>query len=165
MGFRLLILGVALLGTIGFALMASDRAVNPSQASGDDEQRVRAMVDDTIARLNRGDTTAVVDYWDEAADYVGVDGRLITGRDQIQAFFATMSSSTNRPQQTATIERIRLLTPDVAIVDGSWTITGARDTAGKELPPINGRGTEVVRRTNGKWRFVATREMVIWKPT
>lgn len=96
---------------------------------------------------------------------MGVDGRLITGRDQIQAFFTVMSSSPKRAQQTATIERVRLLTPDVAIVDGSWTITGARDTAGKELPPLKGRGTEVVRRTNGKWRFVATREMVIWKPS
>src|SRR6266498_382950 len=115
MNFRLLILGVASLGTIGFALLASVRAVNASQASGDDEQRIRAMVDDAIARLNRGDTTAAADYWDEAADYVSVDGRLITGRDQIQAFFGAMSSRTDRPQQTATIERVRLLTPDVAI--------------------------------------------------
>jgi len=55
--------------------------------------------------------------------------------------------------------------PDVAIVDGSWTVTGARDTAGHELSPIKGRGMEVVQKKKGKWRFVATREMVIWKAT
>jgi hypothetical protein len=65
--------------------------------------------------------------------------------------------------QQSTIERVRFLTPDLAIVDGSWTITGARDAAGKELPPIRGRGVEIAQRKDGQWRFVATREMVIWR--
>ena len=57
---------------------------------------------------------------------------------------------------------MRFLTPDVAIVDGQWTITGARDASGKELPPIKGRGVEIARKTDNRWRFVATREMVVW---
>lgn len=64
--------------------------------------------------------------------------------------------------QEVTIERVRFLSPDLAIVDGSWTVTGARDAAGKELPPLRGRGVEVVQRMHGRWRFVATREMVVW---
>jgi hypothetical protein len=65
-------------------------------------------------------------------------------------------------QQTVTIEQIRFITPELATVDGSWTVMGARDVAGKELPAIKGRGFELVQKKNGKWKFIATREMVIF---
>jgi len=64
-------------------------------------------------------------------------------------------------QQTATIEQIRFITPEIATVDGTWTVTGARDATGQELPPIRGRGFEVVQKKSGRWRFIVTREMVI----
>jgi uncharacterized protein (TIGR02246 family) len=128
-----------------------------------DEQVIRNMVDQAVARLNRGDLSAIDEYWDKGADYVGVDGTVLSGRQEIRAFFETVSSSATRPQQTASIERIRFILPDVAIVDGSWTVTGARDSSGRELPPIKGRGVEVLQRKEGRWWFVATREMVIFK--
>lgn len=59
-------------------------------------------------------------------------------------------------------EQIRVITAEVATVDGSWTVTGARDAAGHELPAINGRGFELVQKRHEKWRFIATREMVIF---
>ncbi len=46
--------------------------------------------------------------------------------------------------------------------DGSWVVTGAHDGVGKELPAINGRGFELVQKKNGRWRFIATREMVVF---
>lgn len=130
----------------------------------DDERIIRNMVDQAVARLNRGDFAAVEEFWDEGADYVGVDGTMIRGRAEIHAFFQRLAPSSGvRPQQTASIERIRFMTPDVAIVDGSWTVDGARDSAGNELPAIEGRGVEVVQKKGGRWWFVATREMVIIK--
>lgn len=142
------------------ALAATSNAPGQQQ---DDERVIRNMVDQAVARLNRGDLTALDEFWDERADYVGVDGTILTGRVQIQAFFQRLASSGgSRPQQTASIDRIRFVVPDVAIVDGSWTITGAHDSAGHELPPIKGRGLEVVQRKDGRWWVVATREMVIF---
>jgi uncharacterized protein (TIGR02246 family) len=116
-------------------------------------------------RLNRGDITAFEDFWDEDADYVSVDGRLIKGRLQIQAFYRDMvkSSAGQPPQQTVSVEQIRFITSELATVDGSWMVTGARDADGKELAPIQGRGFEVVQKKNGKWRFIVTREMVVFK--
>ncbi len=75
MNTRLLLLGVASVSTAWLALLASIGIPNASPPSGDDERLIRAMVGDTIARLNKGDITAVAKYWDEAADYVSVDGR------------------------------------------------------------------------------------------
>jgi len=138
------------------ALVGSVQAASP----GKDETVIRTMVDQAVKRLNKGDLTALEDFWDEGADYVGVDGTLIKGRTQIQALFREVAGKTG--QQTATIEQIRFITPDIATVDGAWTVTGARDATGQELPPIKGRGFEVVQKKSGRWRFILTREMVIF---
>ena len=138
------------------ALVGSVQAASP----GEDESVIRTMVDQAVKRLNKGDLTALQDFWDEGADYVGVDGTLIKGRTQIQALFREVAGKTG--QQTATIEQIRFITPEIATVDGTWTVTGARDATGQELPPIRGRGFEVVQKKSGRWRFILTREMVIF---
>ena len=130
----------------------------------DSERTIRGMVDQAISRLNRGDVTAFEDFWDQDADYVSVDGRLIKGRPQIQAFYREMTNaSAGQPQQAVSVEQIRFIAPDLATVDGSWTVTGAQGADGKELPPIKGRGFELVQKKNGKWRFIVTREMVVFE--
>ena len=125
-----------------------------------DETRIRSMVDQALNRLNQGDTTAFDEFWDEDADYVGVTGTLTKGRTQIQALFRQAAGRSGH--QTATIEQVRFITPEIATVDGTWTVTGARDPNGQELAPIKGRGFEVVQKKNGRWRFLVTREMVIF---
>ena len=138
------------------ALVGSIHAALP----GEDETTIRTMVDQAVKRLNNGDLTAIEEFWDEGADYVGVDGKLIKGRTQIQALLREAAGKTG--QQTAAIEQIRFITPEIATVDGTWTVTGARDATGQELPPIKGRGFEVVQKKSGRWRFILTREMVIF---
>jgi uncharacterized protein (TIGR02246 family) len=132
------------------------------QATSADERVIRGMVEQAVSRLNRGDVTAFDAFWDEAADYVGVDGTLIKGRAAIQAVFHQMASSGGVGQQSVTVEQIRFITPDLATVDGSWTVVGARDTNGKEMAPIRGGGFELVQKKAGQWRFIATREMVLF---
>jgi hypothetical protein len=108
--------------------------------------------------------SVIRELWDENADYVGVDGTLTTRGAAIEKLLGhILKANSGKVTQNATIERVRFLAPDMALVDGAWTITGAVDAAGKELPAIKGRGLELVKKTNGHWRFVATREMVIWK--
>jgi uncharacterized protein (TIGR02246 family) len=138
--------------------------IHAGSSEQEDERMIRSIVDQAITRLNRGDVSAFADFWDEDADYVGVDGKLTKGRTQIQSLFRQMGKS-GAGQQTATIEQIRFITPELATVDGSWTVTGARDAAGKELPAIKGRGFELVQKKNGIWKFIATREMVIFGGT
>lgn len=144
------------------ALLVCLGAFYAASTNEEDEPTIRGMVDQAVGRLNRGDVSALDDFWDESADYVGVDGTLIKGRAQMQTFFRKMAEST-KGQQIASVEQVRFITPEVATVDGSWTVTGAKGADGKELAPIKGRGFEVVHKRNGKWRFIATREMVIFK--
>jgi hypothetical protein len=82
----------------------------------------------------------------------------------MQAFFRKMAeSSTGHQIASVGVEQIRFITPELVTVDGSWTLTGARGADGKELAPIKGRGFEIVQKRKGRWRFIATREMVISK--
>jgi uncharacterized protein (TIGR02246 family) len=131
-----------------------------TRTTDEDERIIRRMVAQAVSRLNRGDVTALDAFWDETADYVGVNGRLVKGRVAIQALFRQMANGSGG-QQTVTVEQVRFITPELATVDGAWTVTGARDANGKEMPPIKGRGFELVQKKNGQWRFIATREMVI----
>jgi uncharacterized protein (TIGR02246 family) len=146
------------------AIIVCVGAISIAHSADNDEQVIRKMVMDAVNRMNGGDTNTIRDFWDVDADYVSVDGRLIRGRAAMEEFLIPIiKAGAGKVTQQATIEHVRFLTSDLAIVDGSWTITGARDAAGKELPPLRGRGVEVAQRKNGRWLFVATREMVIWR--
>jgi uncharacterized protein (TIGR02246 family) len=137
---------------------------HPATTNQEDERTIRMMIYQAVSRFNDGDVTVIEDFWDENADYVGVDGKVITGRANIHAFFSDLLrlSPEGMQQEVKTID-IRFLTSELAIVDGSWTISGARDEAGKDYPPLNGRGVEIAQKKDGQWRFIATREMVIFK--
>jgi ketosteroid isomerase-like protein len=53
------------------------------------------MVEQAVSRLNKGDVTAIDDFWAQDADYISVDGRLIAGRAQIKAFFQELAKSSD----------------------------------------------------------------------
>ncbi len=130
----------------------------------EDERTIRKLVAEAINRMNKGDLTIFRELWSEDADYVSVDGQLLKGRAQIQEFFRQMAGQgASQPQQRAKVEQIRFITPELATVDGAWTVTGARDANGNELAPIEGRGFELVQKKNGRWSFIATREMIVYK--
>src|SRR6266571_7270807 len=93
-----------------------------AQTGQGDQDAIRQMVTQAVDRLNHGDATAIRELWDENADYVSVGGKLIRGRRAMEDFFARMPKE-GGGTQTATIEQVRFIAPDLAIVDGSWTIT------------------------------------------
>src|SRR5260370_32126757 len=102
------------------ALSAMSLCLGTTFASGheEDERTLRSMVDQAIIRLNRGDVTAFEDFWDEHADYVGVDGRLTKNRTEIQVLFREMAKA-GTGQQTVTVKQIRFITPQLATIEGS----------------------------------------------
>jgi uncharacterized protein (TIGR02246 family) len=128
-----------------------------------DDDTIRQMVGDAVRQLNQGDVSAIRAFWDEDADYVGIDGQFIRNRQAMEVFFAQLLKAGARTE-TATIERVRFLSSDLAIVDGSWTLRGAKGKGGKALPDIRGRGCEIAQKKKGHWRFIATREMAVWTP-
>jgi len=87
-------------------------AVHAPAVNEEDERTIRGMVDQAVARLNkRGMPVLWTTFWEENADYVGVDGTLIKGRAQMQAFFRKMAES-GSGHEIASVEQIRFITPE-----------------------------------------------------
>jgi hypothetical protein len=57
------------------ALLVCLGAVYETSTNEEDERTTRGMVDQAVARLNKGDVSALDDFWDEHADYVGLTER------------------------------------------------------------------------------------------
>jgi len=59
-----------------------------------------------------------------------------------------------------TTASIRFLKPDVALVNGSFEVSGLQGLDGKELPVRKGLSTNVLMKQGDKWMIAALRGMV-----
>jgi hypothetical protein len=115
------------------------------------------MVDQAITRLNRGDVSAFADFWDENADYVGVDGKLTRGRSQIQGLFRQMGKKQRRAtkRNNRTDSLCHTGTCDCGRLVDFYGSSGHRR---KGVTRNKSRGFELLQKKNGSWKFIATRE-------
>jgi uncharacterized protein (TIGR02246 family) len=140
--------------------VATAWAEGPAARSGD-EETIRQLYTGYDAAWNKGDVAALTLAWADDADHVEPDGRAVKGRAAIEKEvaqrFATDFKGT-RSQQTIT--GIRFLTPEVAVVDASYEVTGVRDPQGQPAPPLKGRYVDIWAKRAGKWQIVADRPVV-----
>jgi uncharacterized protein (TIGR02246 family) len=142
-----------LLATFSFALIA-----NAGTASDHNEKHIRALWEEFEVAYNAGDSTALAELWTEEGDFFSLSGGIFRGRAEIQAFWHdALSKSYEGSRFALAIDQIRLLKSDVAVVDGTWIVTG--DSI-PEKYPSKGIYTQVLERTNGKWRIIAARPSV-----
>ena len=83
--------------------------------SRDDEFVVRKLITDFADTRNTHDAAALVDFYADAAIYDPAPGYRVTGRAQIRAAWETALSK-KELQVIRTIEDVRFLRPDVALV-------------------------------------------------
>jgi uncharacterized protein (TIGR02246 family) len=116
--------------------------------------------------------TDFVDAWD-AADAPRIallfepDGRLVIpsgmelpGRPAVQQFYAAAFSHGYKGSKGgSTVTRATQFTPDLAMIEGGWTIDGAKKPDGSLREPESGQFATVIRKSGGKWRIVSLREM------
>lgn len=119
-----------------------------------DEAAVRDVVRKYVNARELRDANAIEALFTSDADQQTTSGEWRKGRAQVVP--GTLESSArNTGTRTITVESVRFLTPDVAIVDGPYEISSA-DGAG----PRRMRTTIVLARTSGTWRIAAIRNMV-----
>ncbi len=68
-------------------------------------------------------------------------------------------TSTRSSYHLLTLNLVRCLSPDIAVVDGKWELTKVVDTANRAVPKREGQATLVLKRTN-KWSIEAYRYTV-----
>ena len=124
-----------------------------------DEQNLRDIVRGLEAAWNRGDSVAWAEFFAEDADFIHILGGYFNGRTTIEqghrAIFDTIyKGSTNK----FTVNRIRFLNPDVAIVFLIAELKVAREG----VPPVvHARPTLVAKRTPDGWKIMAFQNTLI----
>ena len=128
-----------------------------AKSSPEDESAIRKLLADNTVAFNehRGDliTAASTDDF----DLVNPPGTYSSGKPDLREAFR---GAFRNAKMAATIERIRFIRPDVALVDGTFAISGSEIT-----PAPKGLRTFVLVKENGRWMITALRQMIPVAPT
>ena len=127
---------------------ATNASAGPNTAT--DEAGIRAHVAGFEAALNKRDFAAFAAQFVPDGDLILVDGPTSSGQDAIRRTLeAAWANAPAARRATITVEKIRSLGSDIAVVDAS-----ARFSEGE---PTQDRGTSVVVRRDGAWRTLVLR--------
>lgn len=124
-----------------------------------DSVAVRAFVQAYRTIWNGHDPSALATFFTEDADMImGIDP-VALGRGAIEGWWRGYFDRQEPERQLAiAVHAVRLITPDVAVLN-VVTTTGGRNEKGQALQPRRARGTWVVVRASGSWRISAMRGM------
>jgi uncharacterized protein (TIGR02246 family) len=125
-----------------------------TQIPSKDDAAIREIVSQYVAARERIDPKAVEELFTADADQLVSSGEWRRGRDTVVR--GAMASSRNTGgKRTITLESVRFVTPDVAIADGRYELTGLAEGASRSM-----WATLVMKRTEKGWRITAIRNML-----
>lgn len=137
-----------------FLLIASVPWFTQKSTSGNDEAAIRAVVSKYVDARERIDPKAVEQLFTSDADQLVSSGEWRKGREAVVK--GTMASSTSTGgKRTITVEAVRFVTPDVAIADGRYELTGLAGSATRSMWT-----TLVLKRSGKDWQISAIRNML-----
>jgi uncharacterized protein (TIGR02246 family) len=119
-----------------------------------DEAAVRDVVARYMAAREARDPEAVAALFTIDADQMTTSGEWRRGREAIRTGTA-QSSERNPGSRRIVVERVRFVTPDVAVADGPYVIVAGGAAADRRMWT-----TLVLVRTAEGWRISAIRNMV-----
>jgi uncharacterized protein (TIGR02246 family) len=133
---------------------------------GEDLKTAEAAIADVLetrrAAWNAGDLEGYRKLLTEDADVVSATGRRSAGRDAVIALSAEQKQQPSYRDATITatqIHAIRLVSPNVALVDATYRMTGVRIPADSEARPVEGSILFVMVQQDGAWRIASIRAL------
>ena len=127
----------------------------PKQSAAN-EAALRKAVADYTAAWNSHDAKAMARIFADDADFIGGSGGLMK-RDAFEKTAAEEHATVFMNHQlTTTVDQIRLLKPDIAVVDGSYKAT---NKSASDSKPFTGLFTLIMRKNGGNWLCVAMRSI------
>ncbi len=135
-------------------LVLAVMAVLPAAGSGKGEDAVRTLVQNYMNARNGKDAAATRLLFTDDADQLVSTGVWRHGINALVAG-AMASSGKERNQSSITVEDVRFLSADIAIVDGRYRTIDAKTGAARNMWT-----TLVAKRTKAGWRIAAIRNML-----
>lgn len=141
------------------ALFAAPLAVLANDYPSEDAA-LKGLISSFTSAWHQGDAHALSMFWLADGDFINPSGQMLHGRKEIEAFYAgAFARGYAGSTATASIDKVRLVRSDLAVVDGTFEITGAVTPDHQAIPPESGRYTVVAEKRDGKWWIIANREM------
>jgi uncharacterized protein (TIGR02246 family) len=129
-----------------------------TMSSVQDEQEIRELVFTFIAGWNTADGALLASAFAEDADFIAVTGQHGKGREIIgKVHDEILSTVFKGTRNTATVNEIRFLRPDVASVDVTFRIASMPDKPW--IPPYSTCGI-VATKDDGAWSIAVLRNMI-----
>jgi uncharacterized protein (TIGR02246 family) len=126
-----------------------------------DEAAVKELHASFVAAWNAHDAKKIAANFAADADLINPFGRVAKGRDGIEELFADEHGGPMAKSSYAgTIESIRFVGTDVAIIDVNGEVTGIVGADGSTAPPFKHHVTWVAAKKDGKWQAICARAFV-----
>jgi uncharacterized protein (TIGR02246 family) len=146
-----LLLAAPLALSAGRALAADDAAKSPEDAA------MKQVVADFSKGWNTHDAHAMCASIADDVEWVNWRGEPLTNRKDVEEehakLFADLYKNT---QRTDTVKSIRHISPDLAVVDDYWTMTGAKKRDGSDWPYRAGLYTFLMAKKGGHWIVIVS---------
>jgi len=140
------------------ALLGPERLTAQVRAKSADSAAY-LLIREFAARWADSNSVAISNLFMADADLVIPTGMVASGRPAIRAFYANAFAAGYAGSTTgATIEHIRSVSPDIAIVDAEWFIARAKTTSGTQAPTERGLLAAIISRDADGWGIIALRE-------
>jgi uncharacterized protein (TIGR02246 family) len=140
---------------IALALTGPAIAQTPAPAGGD-EAAIRRILQDHDEARNRSDWKAMGQLFVDDAEQLTSTGEWRKGRAEIEKGVAQRMATVYKGGKYLTkIETVRMLTPSVALVDGTFEIANIAGGASRR-----GHTTYILVKSDDRWRIAAARSMV-----
>jgi uncharacterized protein (TIGR02246 family) len=129
---------------------------------GDDEKAIRGIVARYVDAWNRTDPAALASLYAEQGDFVSSTGDRASGRAEIERWYDERLRQGYFSETTLDFDAgsIRFVRPDIAILEGRWVISGARDLEGHSSTVRQGTITVFLEKRDGRWLIDALRSLI-----
>src|SRR5690606_23022601 len=108
-----------------FAMLAPAVVLADEAATLKAEKEIRAQYQQFTEAWNRHDADAIGKMWIAEGDHLEPDGRGVRGQESVAALFKEQLATVFKKTTLAlAIDSVWLVTPDVALADGPYTLEG-----------------------------------------
>jgi uncharacterized protein (TIGR02246 family) len=127
--------------------------VAATKGTPEDERAIRQVIADRMAAFNRHEAKLNPAGFSDDFDVVLPNGSYIVGKPDLGDRFSTVLSNARLIE---TVDRIRFIRPEVALVDGKFEFIGT-----EMKPDPKGLECLVLVKENGRWVIAALRQMIL----
>jgi uncharacterized protein (TIGR02246 family) len=125
------------------------------------QQEIRDLYTDFVKAWNKHDVETMSKRWAIDGDQTEPDGQVAKGRDEVTELLKKQHEGVfKKSKLELTVKSVWMITDSVALVDGTYELSGATLPDGTPIPARKGLLTSVLIQERDVWYIAASRLMV-----